>query len=112
MTLSRPVRAGSLRVQGTIQKRALVENSENDFVEPFTDLATVWASVQAGVGREFWQAKQLNSEISGIIRMRYLTGIKPTMRVVFGNQTFEIVSVNDPNGLHRELVIWYKEALD
>ena len=112
MTLSRPVRAGALRDEVTIQKRALVENAQNERIDTFSDVVTVWANVQGGVGREFWQAKQLNSEISGIMRMRFLTGIKPTMRVVFGNRIFEIVAVTDPNGRRRELVIWYKEALD
>ena len=113
MTLSRPVRAGSLRVQGTIQKRALVANSEGDLVETFTDLVPgVWVNIQGAVGREFWQAKQLNSEISGIMRMRFLTGILPTMRLVVGNRAFEFVAVTDPDGRHKELVIWYKEALD
>ena len=112
MTLGKPVRAGQLRNLVTIQSRQLVPNAQNERIQTYTDLITVWASIQGGVGREFWQAKQLNSEISGIMRIRYLAGIKPTMRVTFGNRIFEIVTVSDPNGRRRELVISYKEALD
>ncbi len=112
MTLSRRGRAGSLRDRVTIQTRALTEDAQNERIDTFSNFVTVWANIQGAVGREFWQAKQLNSEISGIMRMRFLTGIKPTMRVVFGNRIFEIVAVTDPNGRRRELVIWYKEALD
>ncbi len=101
-----------MRSRVTFQKRALVENAQNERVDTFTGLITVSANISAGIGREFWQAKQLNSEITGIMRVRYLSGILPTMRVTFGNRTFEVVSVTDPGERHRELVIWYKEALD
>jgi len=105
------MKAGDLRHRVTIQKRALVANSMNELVPTFSDLETVWAAVEPLSGREFFQAKQANSEVAGKVRIRYMDGILPTMRVKFGNRNLLIDSIIAPKENRRELILMYTEDL-
>ena len=50
----------------------------------------VWAEVNPLRGREFFQAAQVQAEITTRFRIRYRTGIDETMRVVWKGKFYEI----------------------
>jgi len=75
--------------------------------------ATVcWASIEPLRGREWIESGMENSEVTLRMRMRYTAGITPTMRVIFGDRTFEIVSVMNPSERNRELELMLKELVE
>jgi len=103
--------AGALRHRIAIQENTSTENSRGEKVPGWTTYYQCWASVADLSGREFFEANQSQSQISTEIRMRYKSGITPQMRVVFGSRAFEIVSVANPMGRNKELVLLCTEMV-
>lgn len=70
----------------------------------------VWAELQIGSGREFFGAKQINAELSGLVKtLQYIKGVNSTMRVKCSRGTFEITAAidlkeNNKNELHLKRV--------
>ena len=78
------MRAGNLRHLVTIQKLTTTRDSFGEPVESWTTFATVHAAVEPLSGREYWQAQQIAAETSLRVRIRYLAGLRPTMRIRHG----------------------------
>ena len=84
---------GSLRHRITIQKPVIIHDSIGQEVEEWQDVATVWASVEPLSGKEYFNAQQINSEISTKITLRYFKGLMPHWVVQFGQQRYDILSI-------------------
>jgi SPP1 family predicted phage head-tail adaptor len=69
----------------------------------------LWASVQPLKGRELIAAQATHSEVTTSFYTRYVAGIVPSMRIVYGGNVFDIFSVIDINEAHRELQIMAKQ---
>jgi len=106
------MRAGLLRHRLTIQTLSQTKNAFDEWVESWSDWDTVWGSIEPNLGKRYFEAKQANSEVQGLMRIRYRTGVLPTMRVKYGNRIFKIISIIHPFERKQELHILYKEALD
>lgn len=102
------ITAGKLRHRIVIQQLAEGENDMGDIVQTWTDFAAVWASIEPLSGREYFSAQQVTSETTGRIRMRYRAGVLATMRVLFGGQTYRILSVINPEERNIELELMTK----
>lgn len=102
------MRSGILRDVVTIQqKTGAVEST-------YGGTAYTWATFAAGVrcrisplsGRELLMAGAERSILKSRVRMRYLAGVVPAMRIVTeSSEVHDIVSVVDVDNLHRELEI-------
>ena len=98
---------------GKYRRRILIraaspETPRNGFGERTSDgatVATVWADKVDLSGREFVEQAQEAAEVSTRFDIRYRTGILPKMIVVEqpSGTEYDIVSVIDVNGLHKEL---------
>lgn len=87
------LRAGDLDQRVTIQAPA---TGQNDYGEPlltWTDVATVWASINDLTGREFIAAGAAQSAVTTKIGIRYLAGVVPAMRVLYGSDVYNISAV-------------------
>lgn len=89
---------------------------QNEYGEPLNigdegNYIEVWASITPIVGKEFFAAEKENSEITHKIRIRYASGIKPSMRVNFNNRIFQIMSVINYQERNSELQLMCKELL-
>ena len=86
------MRAGALRHRLTFQQLPATpqRDSTGAEVEDWQDVATVWGSVEPLTGRELFTAQQLNATLSHRVRLRYLPGITPKMRIQFGPRYFLI----------------------
>lgn len=105
-------RAGDYRHQVTLQSPPTSTNAFNELTGSWTDEATVWAAIEWGSGRRFLEASQLNSEVQGIVRIRYRSDIDATWRISYKSRTFQIISIANVYERNREMVITCKEALD
>lgn len=103
------MRAGELRHRITIQRATETQDAFGAVVQTWSTFATLWAGVEALSGREFFAAQQVNAQVSHRIRIRYLSGVTPKMRVVFGSRTFNIEVVMD-DGRRRELQLLVSEV--
>ena len=77
-----------------------------------THLSGVPVWFETARGREFWEAKGLHAETVGRIRLRYIDGIAPDMRLVLNGRTFEIIPpINNAYERNRELILTVKEVI-
>lgn len=105
------MRAGSLRHRVTLQRQELVFG---EFGAPlhnkvWKDVATVWASVEAVNGREFFASQQVQSEVTHKVTIRFLPGVTADMRIVHGGRVFGIVAPL-PDNRGTRLVLMCREV--
>lgn len=65
--------------------------------------ASTWASIEPMRGNEAVALRMQGAEMSTRIRTRYLSGVKPAMRVVDGDDVYNILEVYSPREKKREL---------
>ena len=106
------MRTGRLNRRVTIQELSITKDQFNADIESWVDAATVWAHIEPLRGREYWQAKQVVGEVTGRITIRYLTGIDEKMQVVYGDKTYNILAVINPEERNRILQLLVKEVLN
>ena len=95
--------AGRLDQRITLQAKSVVRDAMGGEVVTWQDVATVWASAEPLRGREFFAAQQLQDETTVRFRLRWRSGVVPSMRVLWRAQPYDIQSVIDPNGARFEL---------
>jgi len=103
--------AGKLRHRVTIQKLEEVDDGYGGVTSTWKDMATVWSSVEPLKGRELYAAQQVKAELTHRIRIRYMSGIKPEMRIVFDNRSFDIEAIIDPEERHESLELLCSEVV-
>ncbi len=103
--------AGILRHRVTLQECVSGQDEAGQPIDAWQDVATVWAAVEPLRGREYFAAAQVQAEVTTRIRIRYRKGIRPDMRVRYGERTYNINAVIDPEECHRELQLMCREAV-
>lgn len=106
------MRTGGLDKRITLQKPVYNRNSFNELEASYIRAATVWGSFLAQSGRLVYEAKQANSEVQGVVRIRYNADIQPDWRLQYGTRILKILSIINIREQDRELLIAYKEARD
>jgi SPP1 family predicted phage head-tail adaptor len=104
------MRAGTLRHRVEIQQAEITRDSFGDEQEVWTAHATVWAAILPLVGREYFTAQQTVNEEMFRLQMRYVPGVQPAMRLVFGERVFNIRAIQNLEERNRELVIMATEV--
>ena len=105
------MRAGEYRNYGEIKQAYETFDTNGELITTYIHFAYAWASIEPLIGREYWSARQVVSEVTGKIRMRYLAGVKTTMIAIYENKTYNIEAVLDIENRHEELVLLVKENL-
>lgn len=106
------IRAGRLKHRITIQGPSSSINAQGGKIKGWSDIETVWASVEPLTGREFFENHQMESEISTRIIIRYRGGLNTHMRVKFGNKYYKIVSIINPQEKNEGLELMALETED
>ena len=106
------MRAGLLRNEIIIQQRTAGSPQQTATGAPsesWTTYATVRASIDPVLGREFFAAEQIQSNISAKIRIRYQSGVTDgvttLMRVNHDGVIYNIEAVINVNNRNRELIL-------
>jgi SPP1 family predicted phage head-tail adaptor len=94
----------------TFQNQSTTSDSYGQQVNTWTDYLKTRAGIEPLRGREFLQGIAAQSEITHIVRMRYKTGIVPTMRIKYCDRYFEISYVLNLMEKNRELEIYCTEV--
>lgn len=105
------MRAGELRRQITIEQRADTPNSRGEPIPAWSTFATVYAAIEPIVGREKIIASQVNDQQEMNVRIRYLPGVSPKMRIKYGTRTFQIEGVVNVDERDREMKLMCIEQL-
>lgn len=100
---------------GTLRRRIVIETpteTQDTFGEPdvtWSEFASIRASVEPLAGREFFQSRQFDAEISTRFIMRYVSGITAKMRVKYDSRYFDINAVINVDDRNRETVLMCTE---
>jgi SPP1 family predicted phage head-tail adaptor len=96
------MRAGRLNARVRIERLTAVQDPAGQPVEQWVCAAAVWAEILPLRGREFWAAKQVQSEVTHQISLRYFRGLTAAMRLVHCERVFTISSAINVDEMNRE----------
>jgi SPP1 family predicted phage head-tail adaptor len=82
-----------MRERVTIQAPTERQNQFGEATVTWSDVATVWASVQGLSAREYLAAQQVGSIITHKIRIRFFAGLTHSYRIIWRGRIMEIASV-------------------
>lgn len=86
--------AGKLRHRLLIQKPVTTQNTSTGEMQiTWTDVASVWGSMEPLSAREFIAANAEQSEVTGKAVIRYRDDVNATMRIVYRGKTHNIMGV-------------------
>jgi len=88
---------GRLRERVTIQQASETRNAMGEVVQSWVTFAERWASVDGLSSREFLLQGQQQSEISHRVRLRYVPGMRNTMRFLWRGRVLEMTSLLEHN---------------
>lgn len=103
------MRAGWLRHRVVVQEKNVTRNDYGEEIVAWTNVATLWASVEPVRGREYRAADSEQADISVKIRARYYAGILPTMRAIWNGHIYDIEQVVRPLEINREVILMCRE---
>lgn len=92
-----------LRHRVAIEAPVLTPDGQGGFTKDWQYVETVWAKMEPLSGNEALAGKQITQVASYRVTVRYRAGITPDMRLVWNEQTYNIRSIQDPDGLKRSL---------
>ena len=110
MAIPRPLNPGELRNQVQITRKDASLNAYNEEVVTWPVFASVWAKIDHLRGREYLDARQATADLTTKITIRYLQGMLPSMRVEFGDQVYEVISVIDVQERHNVMELMCKQT--
>jgi SPP1 family predicted phage head-tail adaptor len=103
---------GAMRHPVTIQTVTESQNATTGAItETWSTYATAWASLEPLTARELFAARQTNASVTSRVRMRYVSGLNPKMRLLFGSRYFVIDSILNLGELNAEHELLVHEVI-
>ncbi|QRX82248.1 phage head closure protein [Glaciimonas sp. PAMC28666] len=85
--------AGRLTRRITLQSPPTGQDESGNPLTGWTDIATVWASIVDLSGREYIAAAAVQNAVQTKITIRYRQGIVASMRVVHGENIYNVEAI-------------------
>jgi SPP1 family predicted phage head-tail adaptor len=95
--MARRIQAGKLDRRITIESRTLVQSATGAPTETWATFATVWAAKLDLRGREYFEARHDQAEITTEFTIRHLPGLKREMRIQHDGGTYDIIHIPEIN---------------
>ena len=95
-----------------IQQRVEDKNEFGEAIYTWEKFIKTWAEIKPITSKEFFAAQGLQNETTHRVIIRYLSDIKPDMRIIFENRVFKITAIRDYFERHKFLEIMCKENLN
>ena len=107
------MRAGTLRNRGVIQ---IPDDSAAGWggSRTWNTYATVWADIKPASGSESVDSntKKSQADVTHIITIRHIRGLKPSMRFLFEGRVLQFEVIRNVDERNREVVIEAREEAD
>jgi len=101
---------GEMRHRITIQ-RVTMSTNENGYEEESPEVVKeVWAKVSNLHGKEFFEAKAVQSENTVKFTIRYISGLDQTMQILFQEKIYNITSIDNIKYRNEYMEIQAKEV--
>ena len=98
------ISAGELDKQIRIEQLTTERDAAGGVKEVWTTFASPWVKVVSSKGAESFEAARTNAKRTVKFKMRWRSGVLPTMRVVWNDQHYDIFEVDDSK--RREGELW------
>lgn len=106
------MRAGTLRHRVTFQTRVTTQDEYGAPADTWTDaFANIAASIEPLSGRELLAAQAVQNESQLRVKIRFVSGIVPGMRIMFNSRIFNIIHISNIDERNRELHLLCSEGL-
>lgn len=76
----------------------------------WTDLTTVWGSVEPLLGNEYFKAETFETKVEIKFRCYFFSGVTNEMRVNYAGTDYDILSAINVKNLNREYLIYAKRV--
>lgn len=96
---------GQLRHRIEFQRLETVYDEEGFPVEDYVTFQKAWADVNDLYGKEYWNSKQVVSENITVFHTRYYKSVDVNSVILFKNQRYEIIEIDNIKYLNKELKI-------
>lgn len=106
------MKIGQLRHRLEIQEKKSVKDEWGNQVSEWFTVATAWAAIEPIRGEEYWAAGAQQGETIHRVTMRYVPGVTPEHRLLFGDRILEIESTLNLEERSRLLELLCKERLN
>lgn len=108
---------GGLRKRLVLQSRATAQDNTGQESTTWSDVATVWAQIEALSGREVMAAQAIQSQVSHRITVRYRSEFAnpvavARMRAVYNGRIFNISSCTNTDERNRTIELMAAEGLN
>lgn len=103
------MRAGKLRHRIGIQNETATRDAYGAEVKTWKTYKECWAEIDPPQSREFFSANQTQAEVTTRVRIRYLSGVTPNMRIKFNTRYLNINSIINPDERNKELIMMCNE---
>lgn len=94
----------NIRYIGKLRHRIIIQyideaktDSQGNPLENWNVLKEVWASIEPVRGREVYDIKMVQLEVTHRIIIRYISGLSTKYRILFGDRIFNIDSIINVN---------------
>ena len=97
----------------SIRKPTFTQDGFGQPVITYTDVhKDIFASIEPLIGKEYYAAKQIQSEAQYKIKIYYVDDVDSSMVVIHGTKTYEIVSPpQNPKSYNRQTILMCKEVI-
>ncbi len=103
--------AGRLRHRVTLQQPLKSQDATGAEVLSWSTVTTVWAEVLELRGREYLAEREVHSDVTAKIRIRYRADVTVEWHVLFGTHTYDVTHAVDLMGRRRELELMCSEVV-
>lgn len=88
-------------------------STQNDYGEEVTwsDVKTVWAAAEPLLGKEYFAAEMVQSQVEIKFRCWYFSGVTNQMRLTYNGTDYDILSAINVSSLNREWLIYAKKVV-
>lgn len=104
------IEPGQYRNQVSIEKYTTTRGTGGQPVKTYAVEATRRAYIEDLSGTEYVNVKQVNAELTHLVKMRYYD-LSPKDRLDFGGRKFEIVEIKNIGQRNHEIHLLVKEIL-
>lgn len=95
----------------TFRKLTLTQDpNTGEMIEAWADHVSVFARVEPLVGREYFAAAAIQSEVQTKFTLRHRGDITPDMRIAFDGDSYDITSIQNISSGNRETLVYAKRA--
>ena len=105
------IECGKYDKRVAVQQATKTRDAHGGEVETWTTCKTWWCRIRVTGGGEKYVNQQTTAEATHYLEGRYVSGVKPTMRVLYGSRVFNILLAQDFDERHETLKLFCKELV-